>query len=173
MPDRSAITNKTITTVLILAGVVGTAAVLLGGRLASRWDDASAIGHHWRSLATKWGEPDCSARDVRLDTRESASRPTALGGGLVIPHLELILVNPAPTSGPSTCNSHRTFVWSDDAAVDRHTRRVTVGDLRTIGMETRIAVDRSKPVKIVRIDSAGNVIKVDSVRPVFVTVLPD
>ncbi len=173
MSARPSITKKSITTLLILTGIVGTATVLLGGRLVTRWDDASAIGHHWRSLATRWGEPDCTAREIRLDTRESASRPTAQGGGLVIPHLELILVNPAPASGPSACNTHRAFVWSDDAAVDRHTRRVTVGDLRSIGMETRIAVDRSKPVKIVRIDSAGKVIKVDSVRPVFVTVLPD
>jgi hypothetical protein len=172
MAERPPIMSKPVTTWLILATILGTTTMLVGGRLAARHDHSEAIGHHWRSLTSQWGEPNCTARMARLSTRESASRPTARGGGLVIPHLELILEDPAPTSGPSACNSHRTIIWSDDATIQRHTRRVTVGDLRDIGMETRIAVDRSKPVKIVRIDSAGKVIEIDSVRPVFVTVLP-
>ena len=90
----------------------------------------------------------------------------------MIPHLELIIEDPAPAIGPSASNAHRTFIWSNDATVDRHIHRVTVGDLRAVGMETRIAVNRSKPVKVVRIDSSGNVIEINSVRPVFVTVLP-
>gem|GEM_PF-6158518 len=164
--------NKTTTTWLIVAAIVGTATVLLGGRIATRKDHASAIGHHWRSLTPIWGEPDCTAQTARLSTRESVSRPTAQGGGLVIPHLELIIEDPAPAIGPSASNVHRTFIWSDDATVDRHMHRVTVGDLRAVGMETRIAVNRSKPVKVVRIDSSGNVIEINAVRPVFVTVLP-
>ena len=164
--------SKAVTTWLIIAAIIGTTTALLGGELAARRSHADAIGQHWRSLTTSWGEPDCTARTVRLDTRESASRPTARGGGLLIPHLELILDEPAPASGPAACNSHRTFIWSDDATVDRHMHRVTVGDLRAVGMETRIAVNRSKPVKVVRIDSSGNVIEINSVRPVFVTVLP-
>lgn len=172
MPDRPNIMNQITATWLIVAAVIGTAAVLIGGRIAARENPASVIGHHWRSLTPSWGEPDCTAQTARLSTRESVSRPTAQGGGLVIPHLELIIEDPAPAIGPSASNGHRTFIWSEDATVDRHMHRVTIGDLRAVGMETRIAVNRSKPVRVVRINSSGNVIEINSVRPVFVTVLP-
>lgn len=142
------------------------------GRMAEARAQSDMIGRHWRSVASIWGHPDCTARSVRLGTRENATRSDRRDGDLVIPHLELVLESPAPASGPLADNAHRHFIWSDDATVDRYTRRVTLGDLRDVRMETRIAVDRSRPVRIVRTDANGRVVDIRSVRPVFVMAEP-
>ena len=172
MPTHFADAGRSLTFWVILVPVLVIAGFLGADRLASARAEADMIGRHWRSLAGAWGHPDCTARSVRIGTRASAERTDRREGDLLIPHLELVFESPAPASGPLADNAHRFLIWSDDATVDRYARRVTLGDLRDVRMETRIAVDRARPVRVVRIDADGRVIDIQSVRPVFVMAEP-
>lgn len=172
MSLRVANLGRSLTMWVVLVPVLVVGIFVGAGRMAEARSESELIGRHWRSVASIWGHPDCTAKAVRLGTRESATRSDQRDGDLVIPHLELVLESPAPASGPLADNAHRTYIWSDDATVDRYTRRVTLGDLRDVRMETRIAVDRSRPVRIVRTDAHGRVVDIRSVRPVFVMAEP-
>ena len=169
---RIANLGRSLNTWVVLVPVLTIAIFVGAGRLGEARAESDMIGRHWRSVASIWGHPDCTAKNVRLGTRENATRLDRRDGDLVIPHLELVLESPAPASGPLADNAHRNFIWSDDATVDRYARRVTLGDLRDVRMETRIAVDRSRPVRIVRTDANGRVVDIQSVRPVFVMAEP-
>ena len=169
---RIANLGRSLTMWVVLVPVLTIVIFLGADRLAEARAESELIGRHWRSVVDAWGQPDCTARAIRLGTRENATRSDRREGDLVIPHLEMVLESPAPASGPLADNSHRNFIWSDDATVDRYARRVTLGDLRDVRMETRIAVDRSRPVRIVRVDATGRVVAIQSVRPVFVMAEP-
>lgn len=172
MLARFANLSRSLTMWVVLVPVLIVVIFVGADRFAQARAESDLIGRHWRSVASVWGHPDCTAKAVRLGTRESATRTDRRGSDLVIPHLELVLESPAPASGPLADNAHRNFIWSDDATVDRYARRVTLGDLRDVRMETRIAVDRSRPVRIVRVDANGLVVDIQSVRPVFVMAEP-
>ncbi|MAB71405.1 MAG: hypothetical protein CMJ54_02745 [Planctomycetaceae bacterium] len=172
MLARFANLSRSLTMWVVLVPVLVVVILLGTDRLAEARAESDLIGRHWRSVASIWGHPDCTAKAVRIATRENATRADRRDGDLVIPHLEMVLESPAPASGPLADNAHRNFIWSDDATVDRYARRVTLGDLRDVRMETRIAVDRSRPVRIVRTDANGRVVDIQSVRPVFVMAEP-
>lgn len=131
-----------------------------------------AIGQAWTTLQSRWGTPVCSAATARLQSRESAARRPEGKSGLVIPHAELLLVGATPPFGPGSVASNRVLVFTSDLQVTTFLRRIASGDLAGHGVETRVAIDRARPVHVVEVDAAGRVRSVRDLRPVFVTHQP-
>lgn len=126
-------------------------------------------GRVWTTLQGTWGTPACSAAQARLGSRTSADGRTSESSRLVIPHAELRLVDAAPAFGPGSRPTNRVLVFTMDPTVRDFLQRVAAGTLRNAGEETRIAVKRAAPVRVVEIDARGLVRGIEHIRPVFVT----
>ena len=150
--------------------------VLLGGSwfFATREATAEAgvglVGRDWSSATSTWGLPICRAAAIRLTARESAARRAQGESALVVPHAELVLTDPSAVHGRGSRGSNRVLVFTDDPEIREFIGRHLSGDLATVGTETRVAVDRALPVRLVEIDPYERIIGIRQIRPVFLTV---
>ena len=149
--------------------------------LATAWlvstDEASAghrkelFGRDWSSATSGWGLPACRAAGISITARESAARRAEGQSALVVPHAELVVMDPCPVHGRGSRVSNRMLVFTSDPAIRGFLDRHVKGDLLENTTETRIAIDRARPVQLVEIDPYERILSVQEIRPVFLTVI--
>ena len=155
---------------------MATATVLLGGSwlVMNRAAEASAAqdwrGRPWVELSSAIGPPVCRALSARVTSRESAARRPKGRSSLVIPHAELVLAEPGAVHGLGAGASNRILVFTADPEVIEFLARHVDGDLASYVGETRVAIERAAPVRVVEIGPAGRVVGVQEIRPVFLSV---
>ncbi len=155
--------------------VLSVLSLSAGGWLLSAWGqstpiDRTLVGHPWSKAIPHWGTPVCRAAGARLTARESAARRAPGTSGLVVPHDELLLVEPSTVHGPSVGSANRILVFTEEHEIIEFLERHGSGDLADYPGETRVAIDRSSPVRVVELDGLGRVAGLRMIRPVFVTV---
>lgn len=159
----------------VIGGVVGLA--LMAGswlavvRVAGAEEVSNLVGRDLSAATTAWGFPICRASAARATSRESAARRAEGRSSLVVPHAELVVVDPTPMHGRGSRISNRVLVFTDDPDVRRFIGRHTGGDLAAASGETRIAIDRSRMVRFVEIDSRDRILASGVISPVFLTVV--
>ena len=145
-------------------------AVLFGVRSAgSSAAERDMLGERWNDAPSSWGIPLASANSVSITARESAARRPKGDSGLVIPHADLLVDGPRPVHGPGARASNPFLIFTDDGDAIAFLRKVTTGTLAGSPGEYRTAIDRAGPIRIVRIDGAGRVRRIEAIRPVFIT----
>ena len=156
--------------------LMATSLALLGGSwlvLTSAADAATARdwrGRPWMELADTFGAPVCRALSARITSRESSARRPQGRSSLLIPHAEIVLADPGPVHGLTAGASNRILVFTQDSEVEGFLQRHIDGDLENYRGETRVAIDRSAPVRVVEIDPTGRVLGIQEIRPVFLSV---
>ena len=149
---------------------VGLAALWFGRGSLDAAADAEALGRRWAEAPGAWGPPIVSADTVRLAARESAARRPEGESGLVIPHAEIVVDAPRPVHGPGARASNPFLIFTNDGDAAAFLRKATTGPLASTPGEYRTAIDRAGPVRIVRLDGAGRMRRIEVVQPVFITV---
>ena len=155
--------------------VLSVLALTAGGWLLSAWGqtvptDQMLVGRPWSQAIPHWGMPVCRAAGAHLTARESAARRAPGTSALVVPHDELLLVEPSMVHGPSAGSANRILVFTEEDVIVDFLERHGSGDLADYRGETRVAIDRSSPVRVVELDPLGRVAGLRMIRPVFVTV---
>ena len=154
-------------------------ALLLGGAAGAVWVVRSSgeapeiepemLGRRWSEAPSAWGPPVCSAGGASISARESAARRPEGDSGLVIPHAELLVDAPRPVHGPGSRASNPFLVFTQDADARAFLQKVSSGTLASMPGEYRPAIDRAGPVRLVTLDGAGRMRRVEVIRPVFIT----
>ena len=129
------------------------------------------VGQPWREVEKRMGSPVCRVADARITSRESAARRAKGRSSLVVPHAELVVVQPTAVHGHGSRVSNRTLIVTGDADARAFLIRHASGDLAGTSGETRIAIGRPQEVYVVELDPRDRVASVRSVRPVFLTVV--
>ena len=129
------------------------------------------VGRDWSTATAAWGHPACRAAGVQLTARESAARRAQGQSALMVPHPELVLLDPSPVHGRGSRVSNRVLVFTDDPEIRSFIGRHVDGDLASSDTETRIAIERARPVRLVEIDPYERILGIRQIRPVFLTVL--
>lgn len=155
--------------VVILVLVAGSWLTMV--RVAGAQQVSSLIGRDLSAATTAWGVPVCRASATRVTSRESAARRAEGRSNLVVPHAELVVIDPTPMHGRGSRISDRVLVFTDDPDVRRFIGRHTAGDLAATSGETRIAIDRSQAVRFVEIDTRDRILASGVISPVFLTVV--
>ena len=152
--------------VLLLVGV----SWFMATREASAESVSSLVGRDWSSASSVLGFPACRAAGYELTARESAARRAEGESALVVPHAELMLIDPGAVQGRGSRVSSRVLVFTDDATIRTFLDRHASGDLQDTRTETRIAIERPGTVRVVELDSRERIVSIREIRPVFLTV---
>ncbi|MAD77905.1 MAG: hypothetical protein CMJ51_00865 [Planctomycetaceae bacterium] len=151
-----------------LALLGGSWMLLTGAAEAGTTEDWR--GRPWMELSDTLGAPVCRALSARITSRESAARRPEGRSSLLIPHAELVLAEPGPVHGLTAGASNRILIFTRDPEIDEFLQRHIHGDLANYAGETRVAIDRAAPVRVVEIGPAGRVLGIQEIRPVFLSV---
>ena len=171
--DRRMRDSKSASKLFVL---MATTMILLGGSwlLMTRAAEAATAqdwrGRSWVDLSSAIGPPVCRALSARVTSRESAARRPKGRSSLLIPHAELVLAEPGAVHGLGAAASNRILIFTADSEIIDFLGRHVDGDLASYVGETRVAIDRSSPVRVVEIGPDGRVVGVQQIRPVFLSV---
>lgn len=167
--DRTAWNPRLLLGLLLGAAAVGGLIWIgLGGGTGER-DDSEMLGRRWTEAPPFWGTAIVSADAAVATSRESAARRPEGESGLVIPHAEVHVTSPRPLHGPGSRASNPLLVFTTDSEARTFLEKASVGSLSTTPGEYRIAIDRAAPVRLVTLDGAGRMRRIQTVRPVFIT----
>lgn len=159
---------------LLIGGVVVLILIVASWALSTREATADAgsglMGRDWSQATASWGLPLCRAAGVRVTARESAARRASGESSLVVPHAELVVMDPSSVHGRGSRVSNRMLIFTEDPEVRAFIDRHVAGDLAAVKTETRVAIDRARPVRLVEIDPYERIVAIQTIRPVFVTV---
>mgnify|MGYP004029430271 CR=1 FL=1 len=143
---------------------------MLMTRAAEASADQDWRGRPWVDLSSAIGPPVCRALSARVTSRESAAQRPRGRSSLLIPHAELVLAEPGAVHGLGAGASNRILVFTADPRAIEFLERHVDGDLAGYVGETRVAIDRPGPVRVVEIGPRGRVVGVQEIRPVFLSV---
>ena len=155
---------------VVLLVLIGTS-WFVANREATAGTRSMLVGRDWSAATSAWGLPACRAAAIRVTARESAAQRGKGKSALVVPHAELVVVDPSSVHGRGSRVSNRVLVFTDDQEIQDFIGRHVAGDLAAASTETRVAIDRARPVRLVEIDPYERIVGIQEIRPVFVTVL--